>query len=268
MIIICLVNFIKETDPMRNVGLHATEHCLVWFGHSALTLLSPSRHRTEFPSRIYVVDHVFHVESTSATCIPRGYSVPCHLYADDTVLLSNNADGLQYTLNCLARYCEHWKLQVNTSKIGIVIFSKEKSKKSYNFTFNNNKVNTVDSFKYLGVYFNYNVSFIYHKKFIFGQAQKALFALLKKSKELELPVDIQLELFDYLVLPILTYGCEIWGYENISRLDKLHLQFPKYILCVKQSTPTCMVLGETGRFPLSIAIKTRMIYFSVQPNNE
>ena len=183
------------------------------------------------------------------------------LYADDTVLLSDNADGLQYSLNCLARYCEHWKLQVNTSKTEIVIFSKGKFKKSYNFTFNNNKVNIVDSFKYLGVYFNYNGSFIYHKKFIFGQAQKAFFALLKKSKELELPVDIQLELFDYLVLPILIYGCKIWGYENISILDKLHLKFLKYILCLKQSTPTCMVLGETGRVPLSIAIKTRMISF-------
>ena len=93
-------------------------------------------------------------------------------------------------------------------------------------------------------------------------------AHLKKSKELELPVDIQLELFDYLVLPILIYGCEIWGYENIALLDKLHPKFLRYILCLKQSTPTCMVLGETGRFPLSIAIKTRMIIFLVQANNE
>ena len=141
------------------------------------------------------------------------------------------ADGLQYALNCLARYYEHWKLQVNTSKTEIVIFSKGKSKKSYKFTFNNNKVNTVDSFKYIGVYFNYNGSFIYHKKFIFSQAQKAFFALLKKSKELELPVDILLDLFDYLVLPILTYGCVIWGYENICILDKLHLIFLN-IYCV------------------------------------
>ena len=37
--------------------------------------------------------------------------------------------------------------------------------------------------------------------------------------------------------------------------------FFKYILCVKQSTQTCIVLGETGRFPLSISIKTRMISF-------
>ena len=82
--------------------------------------------------------------------------------------------------------------QVNTSKTEIVIFSKGKSTKSYNFPFNNNKVNIVDFFKYIGVYF------IYHKKFIFGQAQNALFALLKNQKNLELPVDIQLELFYYL----------------------------------------------------------------------
>ena len=82
------------------------------------------------------------------------------LYADDTVLLSDNADGLQYPLNCLARYCEHWKLEVYTSKTEIVIFSKGRSKKSYNFTFNDNKVNIVDSFKYIGVYYNYNVMWI------------------------------------------------------------------------------------------------------------
>ena len=83
----------------------------------------------------------------------------------------------------------------------------------------------------------------------------------KNQKNLNFQLDIQLELFVYLVLPILIYGFEIWGYENMSILDKLHLKFLKYILCLKQSTPTCMVLGETSRFPLSIAIKTRMISF-------
>ena len=88
---------------------------------------------------------------------------------------SDNADNLQCSLNCLARYCEHCKSQANTTKTEIVIFSKSKSKQSFNFTFVNNKVNIVDFFKYIGVYFNYNGSFIYHTKFIFGQAQKALF---------------------------------------------------------------------------------------------
>ena len=127
-----------------------------------------------------------------------------------------------------------------------------------------------EHFKYLGVVFNYNGSFVKHKKHLYDQAQKAMFALLKRNRELDLPIDIQLELFDSLVLPILLYGCEVWGGENTDILEKLHLKYIKYILGLKMSTPTCMILGETGRFPVNISIKLRLIsYWSnvVQPDN-
>jgi len=38
------------------------------------------------------------------------------LYADDTILLSNSAAGLQKALNDLSKYCKEWKLKVNGSK--------------------------------------------------------------------------------------------------------------------------------------------------------
>ena len=88
-----------------------------------------------------------------------------------------------------------------------------------------------------------------------------MFALLRRSRQLDLPIDLQLELFDFLIMPILLYGCEIWGFENITMIEKIHLKYIKYILGLKQSTPTCMVLGETGRYPLSISIKCRMISY-------
>ena len=47
------------------------------------------------------------------------------------------------------------------------------------------------------------------------QAEKAMFSLLNKSNELGLPIDVQLELFDKTVLPVMLHGCEICGYENI-----------------------------------------------------
>jgi hypothetical protein len=30
-------------------------------------------------------------------------------------------------------------------------------------------------------------------------------------RNISIPIDLQLILFDTLILPILTYGCEIWG---------------------------------------------------------
>ena len=47
-----------------------------------------------------------------------------------------------------------------------------------------------------------------------AQAQKVLFSVLKISRELELPIDLQVDLLDSLVLPILLY--EIRGFENIE----------------------------------------------------
>ena len=87
------------------------------------------------------------------------------------------------------------------------------------------------------------------------------YSLLRRSRQLDLPLDIQLELFDTLIMPILTYGCEVGGFENLNIIEKLHLKYLKYILGVQMSTPTCMVLGETGRFPVNITNKTRVISF-------
>ena len=49
------------------------------------------------------------------------------------------------------------------------------------------------------------------------------------SSVLNLPVDIQLDLFDKLATPILLYGSEIWLYENTDVIEKLNLRYCKYV---------------------------------------
>ena len=39
--------------------------------------------------------------------------IPCLLYADDLVLISPSAEGLQKKLDALHQYCEQWHLGVN-----------------------------------------------------------------------------------------------------------------------------------------------------------
>ena len=57
-------------------------------------------------------------------------------------------------------------------------------------------------------------------------------------------------MFDTLILPILTYGCEIWGYEYTTQLEKIHLQFCRNILGVRTTTPNFMTYRELGRTPI------------------
>ena len=88
-----------------------------------------------------------------------------------------------------------------------------------------------------------------------------MFAVLRKSRNLQLPVDIQLQLFDSMVVPILLCGSEVTGFENHDNLERFCLQFYKIILKAKKSTPNLLLYGELGRHPLSVSIKSRMIGF-------
>ena len=69
-------------------------------------------------------------------------------------------------------------------------------------------------------------------------------------------------MLDSLVEPIILYGSEVCGFENIQIIKKIHLNVCKIILNVRLTTPNYMVYGELGRYPLEIRVKLRMVSFS------
>ena len=51
------------------------------------------------------------------------------LYADDTTICSECAEGLQQALDALSDYCDKWSLQVNVDKTKVIVFSRGKIRK-------------------------------------------------------------------------------------------------------------------------------------------
>jgi hypothetical protein len=96
---------------------------------------------------------------------------------------------------------------------------------------------------------------------LLDQANKALYALYRQIRNLAIPIDLPLKLFDSLITPILVYSCEVWGFENKQGIEKMHLQYCKRILTLRSSTPNFIVYGEIGCFPVEIIIKLRMATF-------
>ena len=183
------------------------------------------------------------------------------LFADDTVLFAESDQELQYALDQFKEYCEEMKLTVNVEKTKIVIFTNTRNKNHFEFKFNASTIEIVDAYKYLGIYFAKNGSFTLAKKSIAEQANKALFSLLRKARNLDLPYDIQLDLFNKMIKPILLYGSEIWGTGNCDILERVQLKFLKYTFKLKKSTPSHMIYGELGIMPISTDIKSRVISF-------
>ena len=63
----------------------------------------------------------------------------------------------------------------------------------------------------------------------------------KKNKNLSLPLDIMLTLFNVIGKPVVLYGAEVWGSENCDILERLQLRFFKYVLSVNKFTSSMMV---------------------------
>ena len=61
--------------------------------------------------------------------LPDGSHLNCLLYADDLLLISTSAEGLQQSLDRLSKYCQDWLLKINPTKTKVIVFQK-KSRKS------------------------------------------------------------------------------------------------------------------------------------------
>ncbi|CAG2229900.1 unnamed protein product [Mytilus edulis] len=73
------------------------------------------------------------------------------LFADDIVLLSNSEKGLQTALNVLSDFCKCWKLEVNINKSKVIIFNSNGKTHNNFFKYNNEFLETVKSYCYLGM---------------------------------------------------------------------------------------------------------------------
>ena len=100
---------------------------------------------------------------------------------------------MQSVLNIFQSYCDKWKLTVNVNKTKVLVFSKRKCQKNFNFTLNGEKLDVIDSYTYLGITFKCNGWFVDARKRFVEQAQKSLFAIYKKIRNQNIPIDLQLK---------------------------------------------------------------------------
>ena len=116
------------------------------------------------------------------------------------------------------------------------MFEKRKQRHNFEWFINNETIEEVDNFTYLGVKLVKNGNLRFAVKALNEQALRAFDTLLCVCKNVSLDINIKLSLFDKLVSPILLYCSEIWGIYNYKGVDKLHIRFCKMVLGVRKQT--------------------------------
>ena len=193
------------------------------------------------------------------------------MYADDLVILSDSKEGLQNQLDKLESFCTKWKLTINTRKTKVVVFNRGNRPIHVTIKINDKPLECVKSVKYLGFCISAkNCSFSPTINDLSIKASRAIFALNNKIKLSKLPTRLALKLFQSLLLPILLYGCEVWGpyidndcesWEK-SKIEQIHVQYLKRILGCNINTSNIMARGEVGVRPLILEIINRTINYT------
>jgi len=222
-----------------------------------------------------IVAHVLTPNSDPITI--NDTKVNCLLYADDMTVLSETPEGLQACLDRLGDYCHIWGLKVNTKKTKVMIFQVRGKKPQVKITLNGDTLEVVAEYTYLGILFTTNGSFKSAIMTLKAKAAKAMFKIQSILHGLSKTcVKLSLRLFDCLVRPILTYGCQVWGTAFVKYVtddahatrgadgeptEKLCSAFYKYTLGLNKYAPNTAVRGELGRYPMYVFVLKQVVQF-------
>ena len=196
-------------------------------------------------------------------------SVHALLYADDIGIVNDTVGRLQKQLNVLQLFCGQYGLQVNKTKTNIMVFRNGGTlRQNEKWYFEGTRLETVPYYKYLGINFSSRLSWTPALQTLCSQAQRGIMKIRTVFTSCgDMPIDIGLDLFDKLVLPILLYGCQIWGCAYRDQIEATHIQYCKILLSVSSRTYNNVVLGECGRLPLWTIYMYRCIKFWIKVVN-
>ena len=189
-------------------------------------------------------------------------------FADDLVLLSETPIGLGNSLKKLETYCNDWGLKVNPTKTKVIAFNKPFTKKikSMEFTIDGKAIQITNSYCYLGIEMTNTGSFQKSTDMLYKKSLRALFSIYSSLNvhSDETNTRLFLKLFDSLIMPVLLYGCEVWGSHVIKAnnpISKFTNKFYRTLLGVPGHCSTVGTHVELGRFPIEINIHKTMLKY-------
>lgn len=214
---------------------------------------------------LYVDDLPAAVAADAAADLPRlgdGSAVPSLMYADDLTCLATSPSGLQHQMNKLDSYAAAWGLAINVQKTKMVVFHGQRRRAATPtdvaapLTTSGAAIEAVDEFRYLGIHFHGSLAFATAATARAAAANRAMHAMRCRCAELGLQgAKLQMQMFNTMVLPVLSYGAEVWSPQLIAAgsqcaATRVQTAFLRHLLGVRQSTPSLVLLAETGQRPL------------------
>ena len=182
------------------------------------------------------------------------------MFADDIALFADTKNKLRKILDVTYRYSLKWRFSFNYDKCAVVVFKPDMPQGEikygkctlecicgYHWKLGEQLIKQVDTYKYLGVELDTNLTFFDFKKRIKEKARRNVSRIWYMGMyDGCLSVKATVNLYQALVRSVLEYGCEIWGDEKWDEGERVQREMGRRILRCNGKTTNEAVLGELG----------------------
>ena len=205
-----ILSFLSDRPQVVRAGEHESSSLTLNVGTPQGCVLSPSLYS------LFTND-----------CVSNEDSVKVIKFADDTTLegLIEDNDESMYRdeVRRLEQWCGDNNLELNVKKTKEVVIDMRKNKSTHEpLMINNQEVELIDSFKFLGTTISSSLSWEEHCAITHRKAQQRLH-FLRQLKKFRAQQAILLQFYRATVESMLTFSISVW-YGNASAEDRLRLQ--------------------------------------------
>jgi len=187
--------------------------------------------------------------------------------ADDTLLLSMTARGLQTMIDNAFLYGNLWRLQYSATKTKCIVFGdkKRRAADSCQWNLGNQPLEVVSSYNYLGIILTADMSSRVRSNTMAkrGYANLGMLRSLGFHSDGLSPITCS-KIWQMMLIPSMLYGCEVWGKLPKGELKSLEIvqkRVGKHIQGLNRRTHDEIVRGLLGWIRIEGAIDKCKINF-------
>ena len=147
-------------------------------------------------------------------------------YADDMAGIASTAQGLQRVIDRIHAHSMEWQWDANTQKSVVMAFGDPAllaSVQDERWFWGDVPLKRVSSVKYLGLHFHESGSWGEHIQQVAAKGHRVLGQWLPVLTSSSLPVSLKRKVIVSRLLPVLTYGMEVWSPLDSSRSETVAL---------------------------------------------
>lgn len=193
------------------------------------------------------------------------HTIRCLEYADDIVIIAKSPNELKDMIGCLSKYSAKRGMTISSTKSKVMRFGKGGRKSNNKWTCGGENIEEVTSFTYLGFTLQCNGSFNKHIRNL-AERGNAQVARVWSIGERKFPGNflIRKRMYECLVEPTITYGCELFGLEERPELERVMRKYLKWTMGVAPWTKTDLLLDETASTPVFHRTARRSLRFEMR----